>query len=154
LDFDVLDDEDGVLELEDGVPEDGVLDVDDGFDMSLLLVEPPVADDELPFVMASNSARLSWPSLFLSALSKSMPETPLLAVPPEEAEPLLEPVLDPALADPGFAACVEGALGDFVWLSLVFLPVSAAYAEAAPKAMSDMPRTNALIFMIVSFNNG
>ena len=141
FDFDVLlDDGDDVLELDDGelddgVLEDGVLDVEDGFDMSLLLVEPVEA---LPFVMASNSARLSCPSLFLSALSKSMLEAPLLALPPDEAEPWVEPVLEPLLADPVVA------LGDFAELSDLFWLASAAYAGAVPRATRDRPRTKAL----------
>ncbi|HKQ29408.1 MAG TPA: hypothetical protein VJT77_12465 [Burkholderiales bacterium] len=123
----------GLLDVPD--VEDGVLLVEEGLDMSLPLVDPPLAADEPPFTMASNSARLSCPSWFLSALSKSMCDEPALLalLPPDEA--------DPELAEP------EVALGDFAWLSVLFLLASAAYADAVPSATRDRPRTKALNFM-------
>jgi hypothetical protein len=63
--------------------------VEDGFVRSLLPLAPAVAD-ESPFVIASNSARLSCPSLFLSALSKSRRAAPPADAPvllPEDAAP-------------------------------------------------------------------
>jgi hypothetical protein len=124
-----------------------VPEVEDGFVRSLLPLVAPAVADESPFAIASNSARLSCPSLFLSALSKSRRAAPLAdapVLPPEDAEP-------EELA-PEVLALLLCEAGDFAWLSLLFLLASFAYADAPANAINDMPSTRALNFMDVSFS--
>jgi hypothetical protein len=120
-------------------------------DLSVLLVAPllvePVDADESPFIMASNSARLSCPSLFLSALvksSRSAPPLDLLA--PAEELPLAllasAEELPPAEALPPAAVLPEALLllcdvEGFACASL-FFAASLAYADALAKANRDM----------------
>jgi hypothetical protein len=94
---------------------------------------PPAEADESPFTMASNSERLSCPSLFLSAFSKSRRSAPRLdllapadALPPEDALSLLFAVLlAPADALPEALESLCDIDG-FACASLLFLLASLA----------------------------
>jgi len=88
----------------------------DGALVSFAEVEPAEA---LPLIMSLNSARLSCPSWFLSALSKS---SFALALAPDEALPLAPDEalpLEPLLLDPVEGLAAEGVAG-FAWTLLLF----------------------------------
>jgi hypothetical protein len=129
-----------VLEPPEAEPED---------DLPLLLA--PADDDEPAFIMSSNSVRLSCPSLFLSALSKSMRAEPELdlpapaeALPPEDALPVA--ALPPEAALPEDLALLLCDVAGFACASL-FFDASFAYADALAKASRDMLSSTDLIFM-------